>query len=696
MSGPLRKLIGPAKSRLQRYNEAANDLLENKILKEPELDEIENEMEDYINRLSSNIAMLERCNKDWSTLLKETKGDAKVTEEREYARMAEGDEGFIEIMLVANDVLSRLKAKVTLISRKREQAIRMRPLTSSAQEQLQPIVEQAAVQATRAAIQESLSLSLSRTQSDVVDTSIRLPKMHLPNFDGNLLKWPEFWDVFESSVDKQNISDVAKFSYLKGALRGTAFMAISGISLTNENYSVAVAILKEKFGKKDSIIEMLYTKLHHLSVSSTKFNDIKYTYDTVERLLRQLESQGEQVDQQKMLVHQILSKFPLNVVLRLEECKKVGDVWTMELLRKLLKQYIEVQESAQRHVTNARGHNQEFRQHRQNDQQFTNRHNAENRQTPDASLPLMETLATNVRKGRGSCIFCKGEHFSDECDQYKDLSDRKKKLSSQGRCFLCFKIGHTVRDCITSQRKGCFYCGGQRHHNRAICPVKFGNRSNQQEGENDKAASEDKKTSEENPPSSNVELSNSTNVQSLMATGERVLLQTATVVVQSSDGLKSATIKVLFDSASHRTFMTDKLAKRLQLSSQYREALSVSTFAARRPQDVDTYVVQFSLITKNGTSLPLQANVINQITGPIYRGPLQSSDLDFLLSIPTEKMADSIPKNLELGTVDLLIGSDYFWTIVGTDKMILPSGLFLVSSKIGYILTGSYLDPTSS
>ena len=59
----------------------------------------------------------------------------------------------------------------------------------------------------------------------------------------------------------------------------------------------------------------------------------------------------------------------------------------------------------------------------------------------------------------------------------------------------------------------------------------------------------------------------------------------------------------------------------------------------------------------------------------IYRGPLQSSDLDFLLSIP---------KNLELGTVDLLIGSDYFWTIVGTDKIILPS-------KIGYILTGSYI-----
>ena len=96
---------------------------------------------------------------------------------------------------------------------------------------------------------------------------------------------------------------------------------------------MAVTILKEKFGKKDSIIEMLYAKLQHLPVLSTKLIDIKYTHDSIERILRQLESQGEQVNQQKMLIHQILSKFPLDVVLRLEDCKELGQVWTTELLR---------------------------------------------------------------------------------------------------------------------------------------------------------------------------------------------------------------------------------------------------------------------------------------------------------------------------------------------------------------------------
>ena len=90
MSGPLRKLIGPAKSRLQLYIEVANDLLERSLLRESELDEIESETEEYINRRSSNIAILERCNKDWSTLiLKEAKGEAKATEDREYTRIAE-------------------------------------------------------------------------------------------------------------------------------------------------------------------------------------------------------------------------------------------------------------------------------------------------------------------------------------------------------------------------------------------------------------------------------------------------------------------------------------------------------------------------------------------------------------------------------------------------------------------------------
>ena len=67
MLGLIRKLIGPAKSRLQWYIESAIGLLEKKPI-ETELDEEEGEAEDFANRISSNIALLEKCNKDWSNI----------------------------------------------------------------------------------------------------------------------------------------------------------------------------------------------------------------------------------------------------------------------------------------------------------------------------------------------------------------------------------------------------------------------------------------------------------------------------------------------------------------------------------------------------------------------------------------------------------------------------------------------------
>ena len=66
--------------------------------------------------------------------------------------------------------------------------------------------------------------------------------------------------------------------------------------------------------------------------------------------------------------------------------------------------------------------------------------------------------------------------------------------------------------------------------------------------------------------------------------------------------------------------------------------------------------------------------------------------MEFLLSIAVDKLADTIPGDSETDSIDLLIGSDYFWTTVDLEKLTLPSGLHLVSSKIGYILIGKYMD----
>lgn len=63
----------------------------------------------------------------------------------------------------------------------------------------------------------------------------------------------------------------------------------------------------------------------------------------------------------------------------------------------------------------------------------------------------------------------------------------------------------------------------------------------------------------------------------LLAGGEKVLLQTAQVVMCNKDGLKCQ-VHVLMDIASHRIFMTEQMAKQLNLLPQRSESLSISTF----------------------------------------------------------------------------------------------------------------------
>ena len=48
-----------------------------------------------------------------------------------------------------------------------------------------------------------------------VSNRVKPPKLALPRFEGSILKWPTFWDSFESAVHKnRDLSDVDKFNYL--------------------------------------------------------------------------------------------------------------------------------------------------------------------------------------------------------------------------------------------------------------------------------------------------------------------------------------------------------------------------------------------------------------------------------------------------------------------------------------------------
>ena len=68
---------------------------------------------------------------------------------------------------------------------------------------------------------------------------MKLPKLEIRWFSGDPLEFPTFQQQFDASVGQSNLAEVAKFSNLKGLLRGDALRSIQGLSLTNENYAGA-------------------------------------------------------------------------------------------------------------------------------------------------------------------------------------------------------------------------------------------------------------------------------------------------------------------------------------------------------------------------------------------------------------------------------------------------------------------------
>ena len=158
-------------------------------------------------------------------------------------------------------------------------------------------------------------------------------------------------------------------------------------------------------------------------------------------------------------------------------------------------------------------------------------------------------------------IFCKGIHFNDSCDKFVTAADRKTQLSSQESCFVCLKVSHTYKECPHAQSKSCYYCCKVGHHHRSICPKHFGVPSNNDTNQtlvnvNSSEAGQPIISKGTNTDVNHVKLSHT-----LLVSEEIVLLQTANlkVIVSGTNGCKISA-RVLLDSASQRTFVTEQLA----------------------------------------------------------------------------------------------------------------------------------------
>lgn len=201
---------------------------------------------------------------------------------------------------------------------------------------------------------EKISKYLTKYNEDTVSTissnstrkGVKLPKFEMKCFEGNPMQWKTFIETFEASINcKDDISEIEKFSYLKGYLTGPALNTIEGFTMTNENYLKALTLLKERFGNTQLIIASHMNDLIKIEKASNNITKLRQMYDKIEANVRALNSEGiDSMHFGPMLIPIILEKLPNSIQLQIS--RRLGKSnWDVEEFIKCINEEVTAREN---------------------------------------------------------------------------------------------------------------------------------------------------------------------------------------------------------------------------------------------------------------------------------------------------------------------------------------------------------------
>ncbi len=286
------------------------------------------------------------------------------------------------------------------------------------------------------------TLNSSLTQSP---HQVKLPKLQLKKFDGDPTSWQQFWDSFNCAVHENTaLSNIDKFNYLLGLLESTASQAISGLSLSGDNYSEAVKILKDRFGNKQLIISKHMDKLLRLpSISSVRdVKGMRSIYDSIESNVRSLKSLGVNSEMYgSLLAPVMMSKLPNELRLVISR-KTTSEVWDLDNLLSSFNEELQAREMCS-FVTETPD----------NPKKHPGIGNKD--KTPPFTVSSLVNAGSEKKTGV-TCTYCGQPHPSARCTVITDTAARKTVLREKGRCFQCLQSNHIIKNCPSEKR--CFKC----------------------------------------------------------------------------------------------------------------------------------------------------------------------------------------------------------------------------------------------
>ena len=274
-------------------------------------------------------------------------------------------------------------------------------------------------------------------------SNFKLPRIELPKFSGDMLKFLNFWDQFEAAVhDNDDLPKVQKLIYLRSVLTGNALQTIEGFEVTGTNYQPAVQCLKHRYGRKRVVISSLVKSVVQMDAKSVvTAPSLCNLYDTLKNRTRALEALGEIPKSHGCIMLPIFElKLPSAILEKweLELADTPNDEIDLELLFKFLNRQVVSKDAGKRNLPG----NLSLKSCRTNKSRDGRRNPpfieiSDQEQGSTASAWFSEAKPQRVPR----CRFCKGGHGSLNCPEFnrKSVDDKWKLVQESKLCCNCLK-----------------------------------------------------------------------------------------------------------------------------------------------------------------------------------------------------------------------------------------------------------------
>ncbi|XP_011685200.1 PREDICTED: uncharacterized protein LOC105448376 [Wasmannia auropunctata] len=452
------------------------------------------------------------------------------------------------------------------------------------------------------------------TRPPTVDLTVQrttLPQIPLPEFSGRFEDWPTYRDLFESLViDEKSLSNIKKFQYLKGSVKGDALQLITSLPVTADNFTRAWATLNDHYENKRLLLKSYLAAFTSLQkMKSDSVADLKRIFHRVVTTVGALEGIGRPITGcADLFVHLVIELLDDKTHREWEDTlTKKSEPPSYEKLRDFLEEQVLKQESFRPREQNSSGRPSER----------------------GRAARTYSTKKQGYDVASRHCPLCKRPHFIMVCEQYKLKSAREKRevVSTYRLCENCLGRHH-VTDCPSP--KHCGKCTA-RHHTTL----------------HDAYASALSALAAPDATAA-VHVSDSPPVDCAP-----VLLATARVLVTDRAGERH-TVRALVDSGSETCMIAESLAQRLRLP---RTPTSVAIFGIGGQQTgVSRGRISLTLASRtSGLSLEISALVFPHLT--VYGGVAARRPRSWL-HLEGLELAD--PEFLNQDPIELLLGADVF------------------------------------